>query len=247
MIERTGAAGELRRLLEIRVPELIAYQDEAYAQQYVDFIKAVMAAEKELVISSKHPQGIARSGLPHPGPDHDGDLAIPVEQLALSEAVARYLFKLMAYKDEYEVARLHLKPELAQTLAEQFGDDAQKKYQLHPPLLRAMGLKNKIGFGRWFEPGFRLLASMKKLRGTRLDMFGYTEMRRLERTLIGEYRALVEDALAGLSPETYDRTVKLAELPDMIRGYEDVKLKNIERYRREVQKLVGEKSQVTEL
>ena len=211
MLDRTGASGELRRLLEIRVPEVIAYQNEAYAQHYIDIVKQVMAAEQQAVAG----------------------------KTALRQAVARYLFKLRAYKDEYEVARLYLKPELPQALAEHFGDGARIKYQLHPPLLRAMGVKNKIGFGRWFEPGFKLLAAMKKVRGTRFDIFGYTAMRRLERALIGEYCALVEEALGGLSPQTYSRAVALAQLPDIIRGYEEFKLKNVARFREEVRQLLA--------
>jgi len=212
LIARIPADGELRRLLDIRVPELIAYQDEAYAQHYVEFVKQVLIAERQVMTN----------------------------QTYLSEAVARYLFKLMAYKDEYEVARLHLKPEVSQVLVEQFGEGAQIKYQLHPPSLRYLGLKKKIGLGRWFEFGFHLLIKMKWLRGTRFDIFGYAEVRRTERTLINEYRALIEAALADLSPENYERAVKLAELPDVIRGYEQVKLKNVARFREEVKKLQEE-------
>jgi indolepyruvate ferredoxin oxidoreductase len=219
MVERVGAGSEVRKLLEIRVPELIAYQDEAYAQQYADFVKRVCLAEQQIMTG----------------------------QTRLSQAVARYLFKLMAYKDEYEVARLHLKPKLGQTLTEQFGQGARLKYQLQPPLLQTIGLKKKIGFGRWFEPGFSLLVTLRKLRGTRFDIFGYTDMRRLERELIGEYQTVIEEALAGLSPKTYEQAVKLAELPDIIRGYEEVKLKNIIRFREEVRKIKSEAVSTSQL
>jgi indolepyruvate ferredoxin oxidoreductase len=205
LLDSVGADGELQRLLEIRIPELIAYQNEAYAASYVDFVKKVRAAE----------QGDSR----------------------LSEAVARYLYKLMAYKDEYEVARLHLRREFQQALEDQFGANAAIQYQLHPPLLKALGLKHKIGLGRWFNAGYWLLTRLKGLRGGSLDIFGYAKIRRLERALIAEYKAMIIAELATLTPAGYDRVVQLAELPDMIRGYEDVKLRNVARYRAAIAEL----------
>jgi indolepyruvate ferredoxin oxidoreductase len=209
LVESAGAAGELRRLLEIRVPELMAYQDAVYARQYVEFVTRVREAEAK---------------------------AVPGES-RLSEAVARYLFKLMAYKDEYEVARLHLKNDLAARLAEEYPGGVDIHYHLHPPMLRALGMTSKIRFGRWFDAAFRLLASLRGLRGTALDPFGRAEVRRVERALIGEYRALVEKALADLGDTTYERAVKLAGLPDLIRGYEEIKLRNVRRFREEVRGL----------
>jgi len=209
LVERVGAEGPLRRLLEIRVPELIAYQDTAYAARYVELVARVRDAERR---------------------------AVPGES-RLAEAVARHLFKLMAYKDEYEVARLHVKPEVADALAAEFPGGARLYYHLHPPLLRALGMKRKLRLGRWFAGAFRLLAGLRGLRGTALDPFGWPEVRRVERALIGEYTALVEKALADLSPATYERAVKLAGLPDLIRGYEDIKLRNVARFRDEVRAL----------
>jgi indolepyruvate ferredoxin oxidoreductase len=209
LVERVKAAGELRRLLEVRVPELIDYQSEAYAADYVDYVARVRAAEQAAV----------------PG------------ETRLSEAVARYLFKLMAYKDEYEVARLHLKADLGRTLAEEFPGGVKVQYNLHPPLLRALGLERKLKFGAWFDGAFRALARMKGLRGTALDPFGRAAVRRVERALPGEYRALVDRALADLSPAGYERAVSLARLPDMVRGYEDIKLRNVARFREEARKL----------
>jgi indolepyruvate ferredoxin oxidoreductase len=206
LVDRVGADAELRRLLEIRVPELIDYQDERYAGAYVDFVARVRAAEQR---------------------------AVPGES-RLSEAVARYLFKLMAYKDEYEVARLHLKADLPRTLAEEFPGGVKVQYNLHPPLLRALGLTRKLKLGAWFDGAFRTLRGMKKLRGTALDPFGRAQVRRVERALPAEYRAMIERLLNGLSPDTYERAVKAARLPDMIRGYEDIKLRNVEAYRAEV-------------
>jgi indolepyruvate ferredoxin oxidoreductase len=209
LVERAGAEGELRRLLEVRVPELVAYQDAAYAASYVDVVRRVAEAE-----------GAAVSG-----------------STRLAEAVARYLFKLMAYKDEYEVARLHLENDLAARLAEEYPGGVSVHYQLHPPLLRALGLKRKLRLGTWFDGAFRALVRMRRLRGTALDPFGRAEVRRVERALIGEYRALVDKALVGLSPESLDRAVKLASLPDLIRGYEDIKLRNVRKFRDEVRAL----------
>jgi indolepyruvate ferredoxin oxidoreductase len=209
LVESAGAGGELRRLLEVRVPELIAYQDARYAADYVSFVRRVAEAERAAV----------------PG------------ETRLGEAVARYLFKLMAYKDEYEVARLHLDSGMQASLAEEFGRGAEVRYQLHPPILRALGWKRKLSLGRWIEPLFRLLVAARGLRGTALDPFGHAEVRRVERALIGEYRGLVEQALAGLSPATHDRAVALARLPDLVRGYEGIKLRNVARFRDEARRL----------
>jgi len=209
LVDSVGATGELKRLLEVRVPELIAYKSARYARGYVEFVKRVREAEAAQA----------------PG------------ESRLSEAVARYLFKLMAYKDEYEVARLSLKPDITRALSEEFPGGVKLAYNLHPPLLRALGLKEKIKLGPWFGSVFSVLAGMKWLRGTPLDAFGYAAVRRVERQLPGEYRSLVEKALVGLSPESYERAVKLAGLPDLIRGYEDIKLRNVQRFRDEVRAL----------
>ena len=209
LVERAGAAGELRRLLEVRVPELIDYQNERYAREYVDFVARVRQAEQARV----------------PG------------ETRLSEAVARYLFKLMAYKDEYEVARLHLKADLVQRLAEEFPGGVRVQYHLHPPLLRALGLSRKLKFGPWFDTAFRGLTALKWLRGSALDPFGRAAVRTTERVLPGEYRAMIQRALDRLAPDTYERAVQAARLPDLVRGYEDIKLRSVEKYRAEVLRL----------
>ncbi len=209
LVDGVGASGELRRLLEIRVPELIEYQDAAYARAYLDFVKRVADAERAAV----------------PGVS------------ALAEAVARYLFKLMAYKDEYEVARLHLRNDLAAGLRDQYPGGVTVRYNLHPPILRALGFERKLELGRWFDGVFRALYALRGLRGSGFDPFGWPEVRRVERALVGEYRALVETALAGLTPASHAKAVKLAGLPDLIRGYEDIKLANVRRFREEVRAL----------
>ncbi|MGH7319916.1 MAG: indolepyruvate ferredoxin oxidoreductase family protein [Candidatus Rokuibacteriota bacterium] len=208
-VDSVGATGELKRLLDVRVAELIAYQDVGYARQYAEFVGCVAAAERGAV----------------PG------------DTRLSEAVARYLFKLMAYKDEYEVARLHLKAQLARSLPDEFGGPVRVQYHLHPPVLRALGWQHKIKVGQWFDGVFRLLVRARRLRGTAFDPFGHTEMRRAERALIGQYRRLVEAVLAGLSPDSYERAVKVAQLPDVVRGYEGIKLRNLQRFWTEAEAL----------
>ncbi|HEX6651645.1 MAG TPA: indolepyruvate ferredoxin oxidoreductase family protein [Thermoleophilaceae bacterium] len=199
-----GDRGELRRLAEVRVPELVAYQDADWARRWAELVRRVHVAEQERT------------------PGHS----------EITEAVARQLFKLMAYKDEYEVARLHLDAvERAKRDAE-FGADAKIYFMLHPPLLRALGLKRKLKLGRWFVPAFKLLYRMRRLRGTKLDPFGYAKVRRVERELIAGYETLVDEALSLLTPETHDTAVELLELPDVIRGYEEIKLRNVVLYRK---------------
>ncbi|ALG11370.1 indolepyruvate ferredoxin oxidoreductase family protein [Kibdelosporangium phytohabitans] len=167
-----------------------------------------------------------------------GEYATFVEQVRsssteeIAEAVARNLYKLMAYKDEYEVARLSL--DLSAVEA-QFGVGAKVSYRLHPPVLRAMGMKRKLSLGRWFRPVFRLLAAMRKLRGTKLDLFGYAHVRKVERALISEYREAVRQAIGG-DPAT---ALELAQLPDMVRGYEQIKLDNVTAYRDRMRDLLA--------
>jgi indolepyruvate ferredoxin oxidoreductase len=204
LIDGLGAEGELARLLEIRVPELRAYQNLGYAERYVDFLREVKAAEEERT----------------PG------------KSALTEAVARNLFKLMGYKDEYEVARLHLDAAEAAKRRLEFGERARFAFRLQPPLLRALGLKRKVRLGRWFVPVFRLLHGMRRLRGTPFDPFRWTKVRRVERALIGEYEELVTWTLTRLSGQNHELAVELCELPDVIRGYEEIKLRNVVLYRK---------------
>ncbi|MGH2822173.1 MAG: indolepyruvate ferredoxin oxidoreductase family protein [Thermoleophilaceae bacterium] len=199
-----GDRDELRRLAEVRVPELVAYQDEAYARRYAEAVRRVHMAEQERT------------------PGHT----------ELTEAVARHLFKLMAYKDEYEVARLHLDSYEQAKMRAEFGDDVKVWFNLHPPMLRAMGLDRKLKLGGWFVPSFRALYRMRRLRGTKLDPFGRAEVRRVERELIGEYEGMVAGALAQLTPDNHATALELVELPDLIRGYEEIKLRNVVMFRK---------------
>jgi indolepyruvate ferredoxin oxidoreductase len=164
--------------------------------------------------------------------------AEPAGSSRMTEAVARGLHKLMAYKDEYEVARLHLDPVERARIEAEFGEGATVRYKLHPPVLRALGMDSKITVGRSMDPAFRALRRMKRVRGTRLDPFGMAKVRRVERALPGEYRELVLRALP-FARDAYDLVVELCELPDVVRGYEDIKLAGVERFRTEATALIG--------
>ncbi len=196
---RAEPGTELARLLDIRVPDLISYQDDRYARNYAEFVERVRLLES--------------------GPT------------SVTEAVARNLYKLMAYKDEYEVARLSLDEGLRADIEARFGAGSRYAFHLHPPALRALGLKGKISLGSWSRPVLRLLRAMRRVRGTRVDLFGYAGVRRVERSLVDEYRDAVLRVLDDARPYDKETAVELASLPDMIRGYEHVKLANVAAYR----------------
>jgi indolepyruvate ferredoxin oxidoreductase len=198
----------LRRLVERRAADLAGYQDARYALRYVDDVLGVLAMERERVT----------------GQNGGGTMIV-------TEAYAAAIHKLMAYKDEYEVARLHLDAFENVRRDAEFGPDARFEILLHPPLLRALGLKRKLRLGRCARPLLASLRTGRRLRGTALDPFGHTAMRRLERALVDEHRALVRAALVRVTPDTHDQAATLAALPDLIRGYEAIKLAGVERYR----------------
>ncbi|WP_300681690.1 indolepyruvate ferredoxin oxidoreductase family protein [Nocardioides sp.] len=156
----------------------------------------------------------------------------------LTAAYAEGLFKLTTYKDEFEVARLHLDSVEGAKVASEFGSDAKVKILLYPPVLRAMGLKHKIAFGGWVTPVLKLLYGMRFLRGSRLNPFGVGSVRRTEQALAAEYTATFTDALRRLTPATQSVLLELASAPDLVRGYEQVKLGNVERYRARVDELL---------
>ena len=203
LVDSVGAQGEVKRLLEVRVPDLIDYQDEAYAQRYADVVKRVIAAESRAV----------------PGKSE------------LSEATARYLYKLMAYKDEYEVARLHTDPAFLAKLEAQFKAGYKVKYNLAPPMLAkrdpVTGELQKEAYGPRMLTAFKWLAKFKGLRGGALDIFGKTEERRHERQMIEDYIKLVDEIASKLDAANHAAAVALASVPDEIRGYGHVKEKSI--------------------
>ncbi|MCS7023262.1 MAG: indolepyruvate ferredoxin oxidoreductase family protein [Bryobacteraceae bacterium] len=147
----------------------------------------------------------------------------------LRETVSYNLFKLMAYKDEYEVARLLTDPQRERQILDLWEKPESLSYHLHPPLLRALGLKRKLTLGPWFKPVLKMLAALRFLRGTVFDVFGYSRHRRQERELIDWYRNLVDEILRHFTPENEALAVEIASLPDQIRGYEAIKEANIRR------------------
>jgi indolepyruvate ferredoxin oxidoreductase len=176
---------------------------------------------------------------------------------ALQDAVARYLYKLMAYKDEYEVARLLTKPEFEQQIRETWTEVESISYNLHPPMLRRFGAKKKLKLGSWFRLPLRMLASMKSLRGGALDIFGYSAHRREERALIDWYRALISKLIDQISESRRDsngareenipKALEIAALPDQIRGYERIKEENIARVRKLAEEKLAELERQTAL
>ena len=193
--------------LERTFIELCAFQSPRLAHRYLDFVEAVAAADAE--------RG-----------DGSGRLTV---------AAARGYFKLLAYKDEYEVARLMLDP-AANAEAREFAaaTGARRAWKLHPPILRALGMKTKIAVPVSWTPLFRALAAMRRLRGTILDPFGYTAVRRAERSLPREYRASVEADLERLSPDRYAAALGRAGLAEEVRGYEHIKMDCINKIREEL-------------
>jgi indolepyruvate ferredoxin oxidoreductase len=150
--------------------------------------------------------------------------------IALTETVARYYFKLMAYKDEYEVARLYTEGAFGERIKSQFEGDYKLHFHLAPPLLarrNEQGELTKSEFGSWVFSAFKLLAGLRGLRGTALDVFGYTKERRRERQLIEEYERLLDELTAGLQPENHALAVQIASIPEEIRGYGHVKTRSL--------------------
>jgi indolepyruvate ferredoxin oxidoreductase len=193
----------LDALIARRIAVLTEYQNAAYAQPYQKLVEQVRRAEASVGA---------------------GD--------ALTRAVAKSLFKLMAYKDEYEVARLYTDGEFEKRLNQTFEGNFTLKFNLAPPIWSkrdAQGHLLKSQYGSWMRHAFKLLARMKFLRGTALDPFGRTEERRLERELIDQYRASISAAVSKLSADNFALVSELASLPEQIRGFGHVKLASIEK------------------
>ncbi|KMO12338.1 indolepyruvate ferredoxin oxidoreductase family protein [Methylobacterium platani] len=209
-------APDLDGVIAKRVAFLTAYQNAAYAERYAQAVSALRAREAAIV----------------PG------------QSALAEAAARSLFRLMAYKDEYEVARLYTDGSFQAQVARTFeGEALRYEFHLAPPLLArrdpATGRPRKTTFGPWMMTAFGVLARMKRLRGTALDPFGYTQERREERRLVQDFEALMAEIARDLTPANHAAAVGLAGLPQRIRGYGPVKAKNLEAVKAEEAALVA--------
>ncbi|MGB3288359.1 MAG: indolepyruvate ferredoxin oxidoreductase family protein, partial [Burkholderiaceae bacterium] len=196
---------------------LVAYQDEGYARRYTELVDKVLTAERSL-----HPDGRPR----------------------LAARVAVSLHKLMAYKDEYEVARLYTNGDFRKELDQAFEGDYTLRFHLAPPLLARRdprsGVPRKMTFGPKMETAFRLLARCKRLRGTWLDVFSYSGERKMERQLIVEYRQAVLAMLENLNEDNFPLALELAELPQTIRGFGHVKLANVRAYREKLARLLAD-------
>ena len=187
-------------LVAKRVAFLTEYQNAAYAKRYSDLVARVQAAEAVL------------------------------NKTSLSEAVARNLFKLMAYKDEYEVARLHTNTAFLQKIGDMFEGDYTVNYHLAPPIISKTNEKGELQkqkFGPLMLTGFKLLKHFKVLRGTPLDIFGKTEEREMERALIGEYVTSIDEVLAKFTADNHALAIEIANLPDAIKGFGHVKARNV--------------------
>ena len=181
-----------------RVEFLTAYQDAAYARRYLDRIAALRQAEERAAPGST----------------------------VVTEAAARNLFKLMAIKDEYEVARLYTDGSFAKQLSKEFQSYDRLEFHLAPPILGRIGSDGKprkSSFGRWMMPAFRVLSALKGLRGTAFDVFGYTQERKFERELLLKYEQDLDLITNTLSSTKLEAAAALASVPSLIRGYGHVK------------------------
>jgi indolepyruvate ferredoxin oxidoreductase len=204
----------LDELVARRAEFLTGYQNAAYAQVYRDFVLKVRQSEQ----------------------------AAGHVKLVFSEAVARNLFKLMAYKDEYEVARLHTDPAFLARIESQFEGDFKLHYHLAPPLIARRNEKGELQkrkYGPAMLTAFRLLAKLRGLRGTPLDIFGRTDERRAERALIAEYQASIEEVRKALDAGNYGTAVEIARLPEQIKGFGHVKERNLKAARLAWGELMG--------
>jgi indolepyruvate ferredoxin oxidoreductase len=198
-----AAETTLADIVARRAEFLRRYQSARYAKRYRSAIAAIEAAQQ------------ARA----PG------------RAGLAEAAAQNLFKLMAYKDEYEVARLYTDGAFLKNLHQQFEGDFRLEFHLAPPLFASRdpqtGELRKRAYGRWVFRAFKILAGLRRVRGTFLDVFGYTEERRTERRLIGEYEAMLEEIAAALTPDNHALAVEIARVPEQIRGFGHIKQRNL--------------------
>ena len=206
--------GQLSKGNAQRVQFLTGYQNAAYAAEYQAFVDKVRAAEDKLGQGQR-----------------------------LSEAVARYLFKLMAYKDEYEVARLHTQKEFTDRIASMFEGDYRIVHHLAPPLTAKKNDKGELvkkAYGPWMRKAFGFMAGLKGLRGGAFDLFGRTEERRMERALIAEYRSCIEELLARLDADRLALAVEIASIPEDIRGFGHVKERHLQTARAKWERLMAQ-------
>jgi indolepyruvate ferredoxin oxidoreductase len=201
---------ELRSMVFDRAGDLVSYQDMHWAERYLNGVARAAAREQERC----------------PG------------EWRVTRTVGVYLYKVMAYKDEYEVARLYLLPSFDHQVHGKFEAPVRITCHLHPPFLRAIGVRRKIRLGPWFRPVFRVLRVARALRGTRLDPFSKTEVRCQERAAIDWYEEVLDQALDGLHPAVAQIVAEIAALPDAIRGYEELKLASLVAARERAEELL---------
>jgi indolepyruvate ferredoxin oxidoreductase len=200
MPESRQARDSVDALVAKRVEFLTAYQNADYAKTYEAYVRKVERAESSL------------------------------GKTLLTQNVARYLFKLMAYKDEYEVARLHTDTAFLNQVNAMFEGDFKINYNLAPPMMSKKNEKGELQkrqFGPWMLTGFKVLAKLKGLRGTALDVFGKTKERQMERALIGEYTAAMDTLLETLKASNHAVAVDVARIPELIKGFGHVKERNV--------------------
>jgi indolepyruvate ferredoxin oxidoreductase len=214
--ESQRLSGSLDEVIERRVKFLTDYQDAAYAKAYADLVARVRTTESRVVPGST----------------------------ALAEAVARYDFKLRAIKDEYEVARLYAESDFAERVAQQFEGDYKLVFHLAPPLINkpdpTTGEPRKSQYGPWMMKAFGVLAKMRRFRGGALDVFGHSAERKMERKLLADYEAMMDEILGKLAPHNHRIAVQLAAIPEHIRGYGHVKERHLKDAKARETVLLGE-------
>ena len=205
----------LDELIQHRADVLTAYQNKAYAKHYLQLVERVRTIETDRLPGS----------------------------LSLTEAVARYYFKLLAYKDEYEVARLYTNGDFMKKIRGRFEGDFRLKLHLAPPLFSHRdshtGEPIKSAFSSWIFPVLKMLSRFKFLRGTAFDLFGKTKERRMERQLIQEYEQTIKELLLGLTKKNHNIALEIAKIPEQIRGYDMVKQRHFETAKSNEKKLLA--------
>lgn len=213
-LKQPDIATTLEDIVARRIKFLTAYENESYARRYKDLVVKVQKAEGERAKGKSE----------------------------LSEAVARYYYKLLAIKDEYEVARLYTDGEFLHKVRDQFEGNYKLKFHMAPPFFAKRdpdtGELRKQEFGPWMMTAFRVLAGLKFLRGTPLDVFGYSGERRMERQLIADYEATIEELIKGLTSRNHEIAVAIATIPEHIRGYGHVKERHLEKAKAEEEALL---------
>lgn len=227
---KVATAEALASLVESRADILVQYQNLDYAARYRKLVEEIKQAELRRIAgvqaNPNQSKGVASSSL------------------VLTEAVARNYFKLLAYKDEYEVARLHSEPAFRAKIAEQFEGDYKLRFHLAPPLLSRVdpktGKPKKMSFGPWMMMGFKALRRLKGLRGTAFDVFGRSEERKQERALIAQYEQCLEQVVKLLDEKNYALALELARVPEEVRGYGHIKEPALKKARADLTQLLAQ-------